>query len=92
MAAGGDISRANGKKGGRPKGSGAKPHISEYWDKKQVEEFFQGMYERQKNDARLAVWCGDQLSGKAPQALTGPNGEPLVIQFANVFNQKGNAE
>jgi hypothetical protein len=39
-----------------------------------------------KKDSRLFVWAGDHLLGKAPQALTGPDGQPLIIQFSNVFS------
>jgi hypothetical protein len=64
---------------GRKPGGREKPHISAYWSDKQIKDFFQSMYERQQNDARIAVWCGDQLSGKAAQAisLSDPDGSPL---------------
>lgn len=70
---------------GRPRGIKDKPHIAHYWTEDQIVEFFESMYKRQKKDPRIAIWCGDQLSGKAPQAITGPGGGALVVTFDNAF-------
>ncbi len=86
MAAGGAISRQNGKKGGRPKGVKSRPSILDYWDKGDIEEFFDHLKKNYKKDSRLFVWAGDHLLGKAPQAITGPDGQPLILQFSNVFS------
>ena len=37
-------------------------------------------YERQKKSDCIAVWCAEQIAGKAPQPLTGPDGGPVQIQ------------
>jgi hypothetical protein len=71
---------------GRKPGSKQKPHISDYWTKDQIASFFNDMYKRQKKDARIAVWCGDQLSGKATQAITGADGGPVEITLVKYAN------
>lgn len=81
----GIASKENGKKGGRPKGATSRPSILEFWDNNDLDEFFTHIKENYKKDARLATWVGDHILGKAPQALTGPNGEALVISFDPTF-------
>lgn len=84
----GVASRENGKKGGRPKGSGDKPHIRDYWTPEQVEEFYLGLFERAKTNDRLAVFCAEQLSGKATQTVETPGLESaLKLMFDPVFKQ-----
>lgn len=93
MASGGDISRANGRKGGRPKGSkAAHTLMAERGMAKLVEAY----YEKVKpiNDALIAkALTGDvpaikelheRVHGKArqPVGLEGPDGKPLVIQIS----------
>mgnify|MGYP000644483436 CR=1 FL=1 len=92
MASGGDISRQNGRKGGRPKGSGAKPHISDYWTPKQIKEFYRNLYDRAETDARIAVWCGEQLSGKAAQPISNDNNEPfrIAVDISEAIAKKNN--
>lgn len=80
MAGTREIARENGKKGGRPKGSGAKPHLSDYWTPEQIETFFKSLYARAETDSKIAVWCGEQLSGKAQQSVDlTSGGKPLLI-------------
>jgi len=68
---------------GRPKGSVRKPHISDYWSEEQIQTFFINLYERAEKDPRIAVWCGEQLSGKATQKLehTGEEGGAIQIDI-----------
>ncbi len=54
---------------GRKPGVSNKPHILDYWNKHQVNEFFEFVCDAYKEDSRLAVWVGDQISGKAQQAI-----------------------
>jgi hypothetical protein len=56
-----------------------RPHITDYWTQDQIAEFFQSFHERAKTDTKIAIWCADQLSGKAVQAISGPNGGPIQI-------------
>jgi hypothetical protein len=80
-------------KGGKRIGAGVKegsirPHISQYWTEDEIRDFFRDMYKRAKKSDRIAVWCGDQLSGKAPQPLSNPDGTPLVISFDSTFKKQ----
>lgn len=57
-----------------------RPHITHYWTEEQIKEFFDSLYERAKTDSKIAVWVGDQLSGKAQQAIDlTSGGKPLLI-------------
>ncbi len=69
MAAPAHIARENGKKGGRPKGSTNRPTIFDYWDKKAIAEYFEFLQDNYKEDSRLMVFVGEQLMGKATQAI-----------------------
>ena len=78
-----------GKKGGRqpgagrPKGSTTKPRLMDYWTEKDVEEFFEFLKDNYKEDMRLMQWVGDHILGKAPQAITGEDGSPLVVKLVH---------
>ena len=71
---------------GRPKGSTSRPSIFDYWDKGDIKEFFEFLKDNYKEDMRLMQWVGDHLLGKPPQAITGPDGAPLIISFDKSFN------
>jgi hypothetical protein len=64
---------------GRKPGKSDKPHISQYWTPEQIKTFYEGLYERAATDARIAVWCGEQLSGKAVQPIGNEEGKALLI-------------
>ena len=51
---------------GRPVGSITRPQLRDYWTPEQIKDFFEGLYERQKTSDRIAVWCAEQMAGKAP--------------------------
>lgn len=79
------MARGGARKGaGRKPGSKDKPHISQYWTEEQIRDFYQGLYERQKTSDRIAVFCAEQISGKAPQAITGPDGGPIEVDVVEV--------
>ena len=88
MAGTRQIARENGKKGGRPKGSKSRPSIFDYWDKGAIDEFFEFLRDNYKEDSRLMVWVGDHILGKAPQAITGPDGGPIQISEIEVIVRK----
>jgi hypothetical protein len=69
---------------GRPKGSTTRPQLRDYWTPKQIAEFFEGLYERQKKSDRVAVWCAEQITGKAPQPLTGDKENPVYIKGVEI--------
>lgn len=39
-------------------------------------------------DMRLATWMGDQLFGKATQAISGPDGGPIQIEGIEISFKK----
>ena len=72
------IARENGKKGGRPKGSGI--NIRDYMKEKDIKVFFEFVMANYMEDTKLTVWVGDHLMGKASQALdVTSGGKPLLI-------------
>lgn len=83
MAKGGYRPGAGRKKGGRDK-----PHILDYWTPQEVVEFFEHIKKQYKSNDRIAVWVGEQISGKAVQPVSGENGEPIAIVFDNAFAPK----
>lgn len=83
---------------GRPKGSTNKVRFADFVsaeDKAQFVEFILSIY---MSDMRVATWMGDQLFGKAPQALDiTSGGQPLQVSFDPMFNAspsqaKGNSK
>jgi len=77
-------------RGGKRKGAGRKPgttrpQLRDYYTEEERAEFFDSMKERAKTNDRIAVWVGDQLCGKAAQAieLGGKDGEPIKITSVN---------
>jgi hypothetical protein len=73
---------------GRPAGSITRPQLRDYWTSEQVKEFFESLYSRQQTDARIAIWCAEQIAGKAPQPLTGPEGGPIQIEGVEITVRK----
>ena len=73
---------------GRPVGSITRPQLRDYWTPEQIEEFFKGLFDRQKTSDRIAVWCAEQIAGKAPQPLTGADGGPIQIAGVEITVRK----
>jgi len=69
---------------GRPKGSGNKRHILDYWEIEDIHEFFQNLKKRYKKSDRLAVWIGDQISGKAVQPIAGDPENPIKVEITGM--------
>jgi hypothetical protein len=88
MAAPAHIARENGKKGGRPKGSTTVPQFRNYVSDAERKKFVKFILASYMGDMRLAVWLGDQLFGKAPQPLTGPEGGPIEIKGVEITVRK----
>lgn len=82
-------------RGGKRPGSGRKPGISnrpnilDYWTDEEVAEYFAYMRKSYKKSDRIATWVGDHISGKAVQAITGPNGGPIEVTTVAVSFKKG---
>lgn len=69
MARGGDVSRENGKKGGRPKGSRTLPKIRDYITPEEVKELIQTAKEQAKERPELLRFLLEQIFGRAPQSV-----------------------
>lgn len=73
---------------GRPKGSTNKIRFADFVSAEDRATFVEFMLSNYMGDMRLATWVGDQLFGKAAQAITGPDGEALVIKFDPTFKKE----
>lgn len=91
----GQTSIQNGKKGGRKKGSKASHTLEAEAVKilyiEKAKEFALPMLNALvkkglQGDVQAIKEFNDRVFGKAPQALTGPNGADLKIVFDSVFN------
>jgi len=60
-------------KGGARKGAGRKPgktfRLLDVLKQKHIDEFIEFLIDNYKEDARLMIWMGDHIFGKAPQAI-----------------------
>jgi hypothetical protein len=73
---------------GRPKGSKNKFSIHDFVTKGDVETFVEFVLANYMESDKLAAWFGDQLFGKASQALTGPDGGPIQVQGVEISVRK----
>jgi len=69
---------------GRPKGSINVPQFRDFVSEEDRAEFVEFVISTYKESEKLTVWVGDQLYGKAAQAveLSGPDGEPLAANLS----------
>lgn len=77
---------------GRPEGSknekSIRATIHTYFSEADIAEFFEFLKDNYKEDMRLMQWVGDHLLGKAPQAITGPDGGPIQIEGVEIAVRK----
>lgn len=81
---------------GRPKGSTNKIKFSDFVNAKDRATFVEFMLSNYMGDMRLATWVGDQLFGKAPQAIDHTTmgkelPQPLLNVLYNNSDTKGSA-
>lgn len=79
----GEISKENGKNGGRPVGSTTKPQIKDYMSKNGVEKLMKTAHKMAgEGDSHMLKFLLDQYFGKARQSLemTGKDGEAIEIE------------
>lgn len=69
---------------GRPEGSKNKLSLRDYMKKEDIEEFFEFVLSTYKESEKLTIWIGDQLIGKATQAISGPDGGPIEIKGVTI--------
>jgi hypothetical protein len=90
----GEISRENGKKGGRKKGLASikaeeARSLLAQMVADEIEPLGRILIEKAKGgDVGAMKELFDRAFGKAPQAITGPNGGELKIMFDGIFNNK----
>jgi hypothetical protein len=79
-------------RGGAREGAGRKPgktlRLLDLLKQSQIDEFIEFLIDNYKEDARLMMWMGDHIFGKAPQAITGPDGGPIEIKKVTVSVRK----
>ena len=72
---------------GRPKGSKNRPQFHTYTDERDRKAFVEWVKESYRDKPELAKWYGEQMFGKAPQALelSNPDGslKTIVVEKAN---------
>lgn len=69
---------------GRPKGSTSKPKITDYLSEEKMNKLVQKAYKlAEAGDSKLIIFILEQKFGKAPQALTGADGNDLVVHVIN---------
>jgi hypothetical protein len=73
---------------GRPKGSKTVPQFRDFVSDEEREKFVEFILDTYMGDMRLALWLGDQLFGKAPQPITGPEGGPIEVKGVTISVRK----
>ena len=71
---------------GRPKGSGL--NLKSYLTEMDIKTFIEFLLANYMEDARLMMWMGDHIFGKAPQPITGNEGGPLQIEISEAIAKK----
>lgn len=80
-------SKENGKLGGRPVGSTTRPRVSviEHFSPDEIAELFADLKAKAKSDSKVAIWLAEQMTGKAPQAMSIDMGGNITISFDASF-------
>ena len=96
MSASPEIARANGKKGGRPKGSTTRPQIMDYINEDDIKLLVSQIISKVKEgDSKILSWLGDQAFGRALQTteLTGKDGKDLnfTVTGMNIIKENDTA-
>lgn len=81
------MAKGGARKGaGRPKGSTNKVRFADYVSAEDKAQFVEFMLSTYMADMRIATWIGDQLFGKAPQAIdVTSGGMALQVTFDPMF-------
>lgn len=73
---------------GRPKGSTTRPQVIDYYTPEELKAFFEDLKKRAKDDTKIALYLAEQMTGKASQAITGPEGGPIQIEGVTISIRK----
>lgn len=79
MAHGGKRPGAGGKEGS------IRPKLTHYWSQEDIQDYFNWLRDNYKNDASLVKFVGEQLMGKATQAIVtedeAGNRKPILAEL-----------
>jgi hypothetical protein len=85
------MSKVGGKRdgAGRPKGATTRPRFSviEHFTSEEVKDFFDDLMKRAKTDSKIAIYLAEQITGKAPQAMSIDMGGDITITFDSAFKK-----
>lgn len=88
MAGTPEVARANGRLGGRPKGTtdsvSKRRKFQDYFTEEEVKQLIKDLKDAMMGDPILAKFVLEQLFGKAPQRveMSGPEGKPIPLLHA----------
>lgn len=84
-----ETSAKNGELGGRPVSEAtlrtqlAREYISEQLKDSLAPIVAKAITQAMEGDSKARDWLSERAWGKAPQPITGDNGEPLIVQLVN---------
>lgn len=70
---------------GRPKGAITRIKVLDYFNEKELTEFWASMKERAKTDSKIALYFAEQMTGKAMQSVEANVSGELNVNFDNAF-------
>ena len=70
-------------------GSTTRPQLRSYFTEEEIQQLAADLKERAKTDSSILKFLGEQVFGKAPQPLTGEDGEPIAIVGFNFLKHEG---
>lgn len=82
------MAKKGGKRAGagRPKGATTLIKAIDYFNEKELRDFWDDMKKRAKTDTKIALYFAEQFTGKAVQAveLGGKDGQPITHQIVGM--------
>ncbi len=74
-------------KGGRPVGAKQLVKVVSMFTKQEIIDFFEDLKKRSKTDSKIALYLAEQLTGKAPQALSLDVSGNVKVTFDTAFSE-----
>lgn len=65
---------------GRPKGSTTLIKAIDYFNEKELKDFWADLRERAKSSDKIALYFAEQFTGKAIQPITGKDGGAIEVE------------
>ncbi len=75
---------------GRPKGAKTLIKAIDYFNDKELKDFWNNLKERAKTDSKIALYFAEQFTGKAPQPIEGEVNANIILTFDNTFKDAPN--